>query len=79
MLHRSRRLQKRFQKGKREIKDIIAKNIRGRWQGRRTHGKSPSNLKENWWKRKFISMTNFGDVKGETESTIVAAQDQEIG
>lgn len=61
------------------MKDIIAQNIRGGWQGRRTHGKSQGNLEENQWKRKFISMTNFGDIKGETESTIVAVQDQEIG
>jgi hypothetical protein len=47
MLHRSRRLQKRFQRGKREMKVIIAENIRGRWQERRTHGKSQGNLKEN--------------------------------
>jgi hypothetical protein len=40
------------------------------------HGKFPGSLNKNWRKKKFISMTYFGDINGETERKIVAAQDQ---
>jgi len=50
-----------------------------RWHGKRMHGQLPCNLDEtmvdieqsNCWLKS-------GDIKGETESTIVAAQDQAI-
>ena len=50
-----------------------------RWQGKRMHGKLPRNLDE-----KLVDIEQpyrwlkSGDIKGETESTIVAAQDQGI-
>jgi hypothetical protein len=34
---------------------------------------------KNWWiKEQSYRWLKFGDIEGETESTIVAAQDQEI-
>jgi len=50
-----------------------------RWQAKRMHGQLPCNLDE-----KLVDIEQShrwlksGDIKGETESTIVAAQDQAI-
>jgi hypothetical protein len=62
-----------------KTKDSIAQKMKERWQGRRMHGHFPHNIDEvllsnersyNWRK--------FGDIKGETESAIVAAQVQAL-
>jgi hypothetical protein len=59
------------------MKDSIAEKTKERWQGKRMHGQLPRNLDE-----KLVDIEQShrwlksGDIKGETESTIVAAQDQ---
>jgi hypothetical protein len=53
----------------------MTQNIKGKWEEKRTRGQFPHSLDEKlvdkeqsyWWLK-------FGDIKGETESTIVAAQ-----
>ena len=65
----------------RETKTIesIAEKTKERWHVKRMHGQLPCNLDE---KLVDIEQTyrwlKSGDIKGETESKIVAAQDQEI-
>jgi hypothetical protein len=50
-----------------------------RWQGKRTHGKSPRNLGGKLEDtEKSYRRLKSGDIEGETESTTVAAQDQAI-
>ena len=59
--------------------DSIAEKTKDRWHGKRTHGQLPRNLD-----KKLVDIEQSyrwlksGDIKGETESTIVAAQDQAI-
>jgi len=79
VLQTARCLKTEVQKETRKMKDSIAEKTKERWHGKRMHGQLPRNLDEklidieqsyNWIKS--------GDIKGETESTIVAAQGQEI-
>ena len=50
-----------------------------RWQGKRMHGQLPRNLDEKLVDtEESYHWLKSGDIKGETESTIVAAQDQAI-
>jgi hypothetical protein len=42
------------------------------------HGQFPRSLDEELDKEQSYRWLKFGDIKGETESTIVAAQDQAI-
>ena len=62
-----------------KIKESIAEKTKERWHGKRTHGQLPRNLDE---KLVDIELSyrwlKSGDIKRETESTIVAAKDQEI-
>ena len=61
------------------MKDSTAEKTKERWHGKRMHRKLPRNLDE-----KLVNIEpsygwlKSGDIKGETESTIVAAQDQAI-
>jgi hypothetical protein len=72
-------LQTEVQRATRKMKDSIAEKTEERWQGKRMHGQLPSSLDEelvdieqsNRWLKS-------GNTKGETESKIVAAQDQGI-
>ena len=63
----------------RKMKDSIAEKAKERWHGKRMHGQLPRNLDE-----KLVDVEQshrwlkFGDIKGETKSTTVAAQDQAI-
>ena len=50
-----------------------------RWHGKRMHGQLPHNLHEKLVDiEQSYRWLKSGDIKGETESTIVAAQDQAI-
>ena len=61
------------------MKDSIVEKTKERWHGKRMHGQLPHNLDE-----KLIDIEQSyhwlksGDIKGETEGTIVAAQDQAV-
>ena len=61
------------------MKDSIAEKTKERWHGKRMRGQLSHNLDE---KLMDIEQPNrwlkSGDIKGETESTIVAAQDQTV-
>jgi hypothetical protein len=76
VLQTARRLQTEVQREK--VHEVQHNEKRKeRWHGKRMHGQLPPNLDE-----RFVDIEhsyrwlNFGDIKGETESTIVAAQDQ---
>jgi len=61
------------------MKDTIVQKTKERWHGKRMYGQLPRNLDE---KLVDIEQSNrrlkSGDIKEETESTIVVAQDQTI-
>ena len=79
MLQRARCLKTEVQKETRKIKDSIAEKTKERWQGKRMHGQFPRNLDEKLVDiEQSYRWLKSGDIKGETESTIVAAQDQAI-
>ena len=79
MLQSVRRLKIELQRGTRQIKDSIAEKIKERWQGWRIYGQLPRNLKEKLEdNEESYRWLKSGDIKGETESTIVTAQDQAI-
>jgi len=80
VLQTARRLKTEVQRETRKIKDSIAEKTKERWHGKRMHGQLPRSLDE-----KLVDVEQShrwlksGDVKGETESTKVEAQDQAIG
>ena len=62
-----------------KIKESIAEKTKERWYGKRMHGQLPRNLNEKLVDiEQSYRWLKSGDIKGETESTIVAAQDQAI-
>ena len=79
VLQTARYLRTEVQRGTRNMKESIAKKTEERWHGKRIHGQLPRILDE-----KLVDIEQshrwlkFGDIKEETESTIVAAQDQVI-
>jgi len=63
----------------RKIKDGIAEKTKERWHRKRMHGQLPLNLDEKLVDiEQSYRWLKSGDIKGETESTIMAAQDQAI-
>ena len=79
VLQTARCLKTEVQKETRKMKDSIVEKTKDRWHGKRMHGQLPCNLDE-----KLVDIEQphhwlkSGDIKGETESTIVVAQDQAI-
>jgi len=62
-----------------KIKDSKAEKTKERWQGKRMHGQFPRNIDEKLVDiEQSYRWLKYGDINGETESTIVAAQDQAI-
>jgi hypothetical protein len=79
MVRTATSLKREFQEGTRQIKDSIAEKTKERWQGKRMHGQFPRNLDEKLVdNEQSYRRLKFGNIKGETESTIVAAQDQAV-
>jgi hypothetical protein len=63
-----------------KVKNSIVEKTKKRWHGKRMHGQLPRNLDEKVVDiEQSYRWLKSGDIKGETESTIVAAQDQAIG
>ena len=61
------------------MQDSIAEKTKERWQSKRMHGQLPRNLDEKLVDiEQSYRWLKSGDIKGETGSTIVAAQDQAI-
>jgi len=79
VLQTARCLKTEVQKETRKMKDSIAVKTKERWQGKGMHGQMPRNLDE-----KLVDIEQShrwlksGDIKGKTESMIVAAHDQAI-
>ena len=62
-----------------KMKDIIEVKTKQRWHGKWLHGQLPRNLDEKLVHiEQSYRWLKSGDIKGERESTIVAAQDQAI-
>jgi hypothetical protein len=74
VLKTARRLKRDVQRGTRQIQYNIAEKTEERWQGKRMHGQLPSNLNEKLVdNEQSYRRLKSGDIKGETESTILAA------
>jgi len=72
-------LKTEVQRQTRQIKDRIAEITKERWRGKRIHGQLSCNfddklvyIEQSYWRLRSR------DIKGEKESTIVAAQEQAI-
>ena len=79
MLQTARCLKTEVQKETRKMKDSIAGKTKERWHGKRTHGQLPRKLDEKLLDiEQSYRCLKSGDIKGETESTIVTVQDQAI-
>jgi hypothetical protein len=78
VLHTARHLKTEVQRETRKIKECIAEK-KGRWQGKRMNGQLPRNLDEKLVDiEQSYRWLKSGDIKGETERAIMAAQDQAI-
>ena len=76
VLQTARCLRTELQRDTRKMKDSIEEKAKERWHGKRTHEKLPLNLDETLVEiEQSCRWLKSGDIKGETESTIVAAQD----
>jgi hypothetical protein len=61
------------------MKGITAEKTKEKLQGKRMHGKFPHNLEEKLVdKEQSHRWLKFRDMRGKTESTVVAAEDQAI-
>jgi len=79
VLQIARCLKTEVQKETRKMKDSISEKTKQRWQGKRMHGQLPRNLDEKLVDiEQSYRRLKSGDIKGETESTVVSAQDQTI-
>ena len=79
MLQIARHLKTQVQREVIKIKDSIVEKTKERWQGKRMHGQLPRNLDEKLVDiEQSYCWLKSGNIKGETESAIVAAQVQAI-
>jgi hypothetical protein len=79
MMQTARNLRTDLQKGTRQIKDSIAEKAKGRWRGKRMHGQFPRSLDEKLVdSEQSYRWLKFGNIEGETESAIVAAEYQAV-
>jgi hypothetical protein len=79
LFHTATNLKKSLQSDTKQIKTTIARNLKERWEAKRLHGQFPRSLDEGIIdKEQYYRWLKFGDIKGETESVIMAAQDQAI-
>ena len=79
VLQTARCLKTEVQRETTKMKDSIAEKTKERWHGKRRHGQLSRDLDEKLVEieQSYRSLKS-GDIKGETESTIVAVQDQAI-
>jgi hypothetical protein len=79
LLQTANKFKKSFQSETKQIKNIITQNIKGKWGEKRMHEKFPRSEDEKLVdKEQSCRWLKFGDIKGETESTIVAAWYQAV-
>jgi hypothetical protein len=79
VLQTARYLKTEVQRETRKMKDSIAEKTKERRHGKRMHGQLPRSLDEKLVDiEQSYRWLKYGDIKGETESTIVAALNQAI-
>ena len=79
VLQTARCLKTEVLREKRKLKVSIMEKTKERWHGKWMYGQLPRNLEEKLADiEQSYRLLKSGDTKGETESTIVAAQDQAI-
>jgi hypothetical protein len=79
LLQTANKFKKSFQSETKQTKNIITQNLQEKWEEKMMHGQFPRSLDEKLVdKEQSYRWLKFGEIKGETESTIVAAQDQAI-
>jgi len=79
VLQTTRYLKTEVQGETRKMKDSIVEKTKERWQGKRMHVQLPHSLDEKLVDiEQSYHWLKYGDIKGETESIIVSAQDQAI-
>jgi hypothetical protein len=77
LLQTANKFKKSFQSETKQIENIITQNIKGKWEEKRMQ--FPRSLDERLVdKEQSYRWLKFGDIKGEAESTIAAAQDQAV-
>jgi IS30 family transposase len=76
LFHTATNLQKSPQSDTKQIKTTIARKLKERWEAKRLHGQFLWSLDEGLInKEQSYRWLKFGDIKGETESVIMVAQD----
>jgi len=79
VLQTARYLKTKVQRETRKMKESIVEKTKERWQGKRLHGQLPRSLDEKLVDiEQSYRWLKYADIKGETESTIMATQDQAI-
>jgi hypothetical protein len=78
LLQTAKKFKKYFQSETKQMKNITTQNIKRKWEEKRMHGQFPRSLDKKLVDKEQSYRLKFGDIKGETVSTIVAAQDQAI-
>jgi len=74
VLQTAKCLKTKVQRGTRQIKESIAEKTKERWRGKRMHGQLPRNLDEKLAdNEQSYQWLKSGNIKRETESTMVAA------
>jgi hypothetical protein len=75
----ARNCKKELQRGTSLIKYSIAEKINERWRGKRMQGQLPSNFDGRLvGNEQSYRWLKYGDIKGETDCTIVTTQDKAI-
>jgi hypothetical protein len=79
MLQTAKYLKIEVQRETRKMKNSITENKKEKWHGKRMHGQWPRSLGEKLMDiEQSYHWLKYGDIKGETEGKIVAAQDQQL-
>jgi hypothetical protein len=79
LFHTATNLQTSLQSDTKQIKTTIARNLKEIWEAKRPHGQFPRSLDERLIdKEQSYRRLKFGDIKGETKSTVKSAHDQAI-
>jgi myo-inositol-1-phosphate synthase len=79
LLQTANKFKKSFPSETKKIKNMITQNIKGKWEEKGMHGQFPRSLDDKLVdKEQSYQRLKVRDIKGETESTVVAAQDQAI-
>jgi hypothetical protein len=80
VLQTARYLKTEVQRETRKIKDSIAEKTKEKWHGKRMHRQLPCSLEKKLVDiEQLYRWLKYGDIKGKTKITIVAAQDQAVG